>query len=586
MKKLFSRAIIYSLWSLVLILLLILMPGGQTVNAKASKPLEPLYVAFIWNQHQPLYKDPLKGEYQLPWVRLHGSKDYYQMAAYLKTYPNIHQTFNLTPSLILQIQDYAQGAQDQYRKLSGIEPKKLQNEDKNFILKHFFSVPRAAKTGRILELENQVTTHQELNPQELLDLQLLFNLAWIDPSLIKADARLSALKRRDRNFNLKNKNYVLDYQAKIMQAILSLHKTLARKGKLELIITPYYHPILPLLINSQCALRCTPEAPMPNVIFAHPEDAVAQVQKAQKQHRDVFGTTAKGLWPSEEAVSEETIPLLARQNLSWIVTDESILSKTLQVPLRGKTRVPTKEESSRLYVTGTASSELLHPEILYQPYKVTIQNQSLTVLFRDEYLSDLIGFEYSKYTGEKAAQDLLARLHHIKETLKGSQPHLVTLALDGENAWEFYPEEKEVFFKTLYENLNHNPEIKLVTVSEYLKAHPPVNTLTHLATGSWNMGNLERWIGSPSKNKVWELLTEVRKTLITEQNKVDSTNKNKAWEAFYAAEGSDFPWWLDSQPYEQAEPFDELFRLHLSNVYKFMKLEVPAFLKESILKKP
>jgi alpha-amylase/alpha-mannosidase (GH57 family) len=574
-KNFFLKSIVLSLLSIVLL-------GGNMLQANTAK--EPLYVALIWNQHQPLYKDPLSSAYQQPWVRLHGVKDYYQMAAWLKQYPSLHQTFNLTPALILQIQDYAQGCLDSYALLSEIEPEKLSLQDEAFITSHFFSVPRVARRGRILELEQKVQHKEALNRQEIFDLQVLFNLAWIDPSLVAAEPYLSALQAQDRNFSYADKVYILNYHKKIMREILPLHKELAERGVIELITTPFYHPILPLLINSAVAAECTPDCLLPSVVFAHPEDAVVQVQKALDFHKEIFGEAPRGLWPSEEAVSAATVELLAEQGVQWIVTDETILSRTLRLPLRGKAVSRTAEEGTQLYVPGTAGSELLHPEILYQPYTVEVGGRSLTVLFRDEYLSDLIGFEYARYSGKQAAYDLLARLKHIKKLSKGKQAWLVTLALDGENAWEFYPEEKTIFLRTLYAGLSKNPELKLVSVSEYLKKHSPARTLKTLATGSWNMGNLERWIGSPSKNKVWELLYRVREELTKLQDNVTPQQKAQAWEEFYAAQGSDYPWWLDSQPGSQALPFEKLFRLHLVNVYRALGQEVPEFLQAQIIK--
>jgi len=556
-------------------------------------PKEPLYIAFVWNQHQPSYKDSITGEYTQPWVRLHCVKDYYPMAAILGEYPVLHQTFNLTPSLVLQIEDYVRGARDEHFLLSRKDPEALSAGEKEFLLQNFFALPRVAREGgqpafvRLRELKKKAEdSPDKFTAADFRDLQLLFNLAWIDTTLFKGDEALQALLEKGRGYTEADKARVLEKHLDIMKKTLALHRKLAEKGQIELVTTPFYHPILPLLIDTNSARLESPDVPLPSAHFAHPEDARVQVEKAVEYHCRIFGEKPEGMWPSEQAVSPGIIPLLADQKIRWAVTDEQILGQSLGISLRGASRPPKKQD--QVYVTGNAGPILRKPDVLYRPYRAISGKKSLTLLFRDQFLSDLIGFEYSKHPGQEAAGDLLERLRAARAALKGDKgPHLVTIALDGENCWEHYPEDKKVFLRTLYGELSKDSLFRLVTAKEYLDKFQPENEIKHLATGSWVSGNLLRWIGSPGKNRAWELLVLVRKALPGLCRGVGDKKKIRdAWEALYTAEGSDYAWWFDTMKYAYSTKFDDLYRLHLRNVYRSLGKKPPSILFKPILKKP
>lgn len=564
--------------------------------APAKAPLHappPLYVAFIWNQHQPSYKDAVTGAYVMPWVRLHGAKDYLAMALLLEPYPGLHATFNLTPSLVAQIQDYAHGTVDLYEEVTAKPAAALTTQDKAFLRGNFFTRPAVARPGgdprfgRTAELETAAGTGKpRLTRQDYLDLQVLFTLAWIDPSLRDQDHQLIRLLNKGRGFTEEDKAVALAAHHTIMRGILPLHRRLQNRGQIEVITTPYYHPILPLLVDVGAAQRPSPGLTLPSRPFAWPQDATAQIRKAVGQYTSVFGHAPAGLWPSEQAVSQECVPILADAGIQWIVTDETILAQSLGVSLRSKANT-LMNIPGQLYVSGNLSPRLLHPELLYQPYAVETDTRRMTVLFRDQYLSDLIGFQYESIPGDAAARDLVKRLRDIAGRMRSIPgPHLVTIALDGENVWEFYREDKVLFFHTLYRLLSQEPAIRLVTVKEYLAAHPATAILPALATGSWNAGNLDRWVGSPAKNAAWDLLAQARTDLAAAQaaGTLPADRLQAAQEDLYTAEGSDYTWWFDSMPDSQAASFDDLFRLHLRGMYFHLGQEPPAALQEPILK--
>lgn len=548
----------------------------------------PLYVGLVWNHHQPLYRALSEKIFKFPWVRLHGTKDYYGIAKLISGYPEIHHTFNLTPVLLNQIIDYENGMKDKYLILSEKDPSKLSIQEKKFILGNFFSLPSFARKGnneaskRLITLQRKAgSSPKEFTEEDYLDLQTLFNLFWLDPEIIEENENLSIIVNK-KKFSKNDRNIVLEYHRSLISKIIPLYKKLKDDGQTELITTPYYHPILPLLIDSSSAVNCDGGLELPAVKFSFEEDASFQIEKAKNFHLELFGKPLEGLWPSEQAVSREALILISKSGFKWIITDENILSASLGIPLREPPGGEVPE--GQIYVTGGASANLYRPDLLYKPYKFSAGKNSTAVLFRDQYLSDLIGFDYGRWDPVKAAKDLLNRLKTIAESMKESpDPHLLTIALDGENAWEGFPDDKNIFLNKFFSLASQESILKFVTISEYLKSFPPDTQLDAIAVGSWNMGNLNRWIGSPAKNKAWELLYEVRQDLIKLSEGADEEKKKKAWEEFYAAEGSDYPWWFDSMPLNLAKSFDEIYRKHLKFVYLNLGKEAPKFLNRPII---
>ncbi|HHU29449.1 MAG: glycoside hydrolase family 57 protein [Bacillota bacterium] len=540
--------------------------------------MKPLYIAFVWNQHQPYYCDRTKKEYIMPWVRLHATKDYYRMAALLEDYPRIRQTFNLTPSLLTQLEDYLQGAEDYY--LRAAKPvKDLTEGEKHFLLQHYFDIhwervialwPRYRqlldKQVRRREPETAAEALALFTGQDYLDLQVWFNLTWIDPQVRADDEELSCLQSKGENFTEEDKRLVLAKQREIMAKVIPVHRELAARGQIEIITTPFYHPIMPLIIDSRSTLRASPGLALPES-YSYPEDAAKQVVMAAAQYRRYFGHNPRGIWPPEQAVSPETLALFSEHGFAWTISDEDILAKSLNI------------EFYRDY-----SGHVLNGSELYRPYLFGEPGAEIAIIFRDHHLSDRIGFVYHQMNIDHAVDDLISRLHKIRESLASTdEPHLVTLALDGENAWEWYPGDKNKFLSKLYSRLSADEELQTVTVSEFLSAHPPRRRLEKLHTGSWVAHSLTRWIGSASKNRLWGLLLNARRELDRARGRVLLEQWQKAWENLLIAEGSDYTWWVDSMPYYLAAPFEALFRKHLINVYLECQSPVPPDLYEPVI---
>ena len=542
---------------------------------------QPLYVAFVWNQHQPLYRDSLSGDLIMPWVRLHGSKDYYQMAAILEQYPKVRQTFNLTPSLLEQIESYLAGTEDFYQKVDK-PAEKLDDNEKRYLLHHYFDIhwekvirqhPRYLE---LLELQGWTREPEAVRPalgryreQDYRDLQVWFNLAWIDPEIRRSDSRLSGLVDKGRNFTEAERRSVMERQRDLLAGIVPLHRRLQERGQIEIMTTPFYHPIMPLLIDSYSALRACPGLPLPRR-FQYPQDACEQLSMAEQQYRRLFGRRPRGIWPSEMAVSSETIALFMTYGFDWSISDEQILARSLNAE-----------------IIRDGYGHVLNGDLLYQPYRVRGAGGEITMVFRDHHLSNRIGFEYQHFRPGDAAADLVHRLQKIRENLAWAPGnHLVTLSLDGENAWEWYPGDKGPFLHTLYRRLSEEPFLCCCTVSDYLAANPPQRVIDNLFTGSWVDHNLTRWIGTENKNLLWDHLLDAREAVERHRHSgsCDPEILKRALDNIYIAEGSDFPWWIDSMPYYLAAPFDALFRKHLAAVYRSLGAAVPVQLNRPLIR--
>ncbi|MBI5048400.1 MAG: hypothetical protein HZB54_05595 [Deltaproteobacteria bacterium] len=558
--------------------------------------MKPLNIAFLWHMHQPLYKDPFTGEYILPWVRLHGTKDYYDMVAILEDFPSLHQTFNLVPSLIEQINDYADGrASDKFLNLTLKPPSDLTLEDKVFIVNNFFLAnwecmirpfhgywELLKKRGFYHHEEDMDNTLRYFSEQDFMDLQVLFNLAWIDTSIRETDRFLKGLVEKGRGFTEEDKEKLIAKQQDIIKRILPKYREMEEKGIVEISTSPYYHPILPLLCDSHSAKMAMLGVELPQKRFTCPEDAVEQVRRGIKLHQETFGRKPKGMWPSEGSVSEAVVPIMANQGINWIATDEEILENSLGRVIR-----------------RDSSGHCLDPAILYKPYHTEAGEKKLSIVFRDHVLSDLVGFVYTTWKAEKAAEDFIGRLSKIHDSLEDPEACLVSIILDGENAWEYYKNDGRDFLTALYARLSNNQLFKLVTVSEHLNNHPSKDQLPMLYSGSWINHNFKIWIGHSEDNTAWDYLKDARDALIEYENRLkvkgerlEGEEANKialAWQEIYAAEGSDWFWWYGDEHSSMSDKeFDELFRKHIKKVYFLigkeppLSLDVPIMLEEKL----
>jgi len=519
--------------------------------------------------HQPYYGHKDSQRYSLPWVRLHGIKDYYPMALICEEFPALHQNFNFTPCLLKQIEDYNHGATDLFEDLALKPASVLDDKDKDYILFNFFltnwermvrKFPRyedlLCKRGKYVTRADQA--RERFSTQDFLDLQVLFNLSWFHSLTLENDEELKKLKEKGEDYREEDKKVILRKEKKILSSIIPMYKGLQSKGQIEISTSPYYHPILPLLCDTEAAKVAMPDLKL-DFRFSHPEDAQVQVERAISYHRSLFGSPPHGIWPSEGSVSEDIIPIVARAGIRWIATDEEILS---------------------------LSVERKQPARPYEPYLTKVKGHEICLLFRDRNLSDRIGFTYQRWSPQEAAKDLVSYLRGIrKEVADSGDDHLVTIILDGENPWEYYPDNGREFLFTLFAELSQADDLKTVTINQYLKNNPPRKTLTRVFPGSWINHNFYIWIGHQQDQIAWDLLCRTREDLVKCQTagKYAEDKLTSAWEEIYIAEGSDWCWWYGTDHSSALdEEFDSLYREHLANVYRILGKKIPEELLSPI----
>ncbi len=545
---------------------------------------KPLDVVIIWHMHQPYYKDPLKNEYALPWTYLHGIKDYFDMPAIVEDTPGAKAVFNLVPSLIEQLLEYAAGtAVDPFLQKGKAAPSELSLDDRIFLLENFFSANRQnmiEPSRRYLELlymagEGEAGSAQErvrhFSDQDLLDLQVWFFLAWTGEAARRRYPIFAELVAKGENFTAADKEQLFATQQELLQEIIPLYRRLHEEGRIELSVTPYYHPILPLLCDVRAAQTAMPRVTLPTASFCHPEDARAQIRRGISYFHEIFGFTPTGMWPSEGSVSNEALAIIAENGIRWIATDEEILSKSLD---------------------GGLGS---HKERLYRPWRYSSSKGEIGAFFRDHLLSDLIGFTYSQWEAGRAVADLCERLNAIKGRM-GGDGRVVPIILDGENAWEYYPNNAYDFLQGIYKGIAESPTLRLSTCSEVLEETRFDGRLHSIFPGSWINGNYGIWIGHPEENLAWDLIAQAREAAVSANPLVAAALRSgepstdatveMICRSLYAAEGSDWFWWYGDDHFSpHSDRFDRLFRQHLMNVYRLLGQDSPRALLEPIKKK-
>jgi alpha-amylase/alpha-mannosidase (GH57 family) len=527
--------------------------------------------------HQPMYRDPLTGEYILPWVRLHATRAYYDMARVLGAYEGARAVVNFVPSLLAQLLDYAGGqAKDRFLELTLRRAEDLTPPEREFVVRNFFMIdwetnvrplPRYLellhKRGRDLRSLNLAEAASEFSAEDLRDLQVLFNLAWMGFSAEEEEALVRDLRAKGRRFTEDDKRSLLEVQRQIIGKVVPAYAAVARDGQAELTVTPFYHPILPLLIDSDSARRAMPHAELPPR-FSWPEDASAQVRKALDFAEKHLGTRPRGMWPAEGSVSPEAIAVLADEGVRWCATDEGVLLRSS----------PQRDRAQGA---------------LTRAYRARASGREIAMIFRDHGLSDLVGFTYQKTEARAAVDDLYRHLDEIARGAPRGEVPLVTIALDGENAWEHYPSSGRDFLRLLYARLAaHEGGFEPVKAGEYLEANPPREVIDGLHTGSWIDANFRIWIGHPEDNAGWTFLREARRAIAAKEAlaATDPALRRKveaAKEALYVAEGSDWFWWYgDDFTTDSAAEFDALFRGYVKAAWGALEEPSPAALDEPI----
>jgi len=527
-------------------------------------------IAFLWHMHQPPYLNPFLGEYRLPWVFLHGLKDYYDMPALLEQCPNTRVTINLVPSLFSQLRDYEHGGtSDRYLRVAATPAEQLTDLEKHFITRFFFPFPdeiirtfspyylQLKKKLRAAEAPGNGHGHRPLTTQDFRDSQVLFLLSWCGITLQREEP-VRTLLARGRDFSPADQVELLEALAAFTHRILPEYASMAATGRLEVAVSPYSHPILPLLCDVNSARVAKPSSPLPNEPFTYPLDARLHLALAQERYLELFGRKARGMWPSEGSVSPEVARLIREAEITWVCTDRAILEKSLG-------RAATTDEVLR-------------------PWRF----EGLHFFFRDTKVSDLIGFTYANWKPDEAVADFLRR---VREAAAGSalDHPLVTVAMDGENAWEHFVHGGFEFLKQLYLAIEEAPDLQTVTFSDWLTEHPEtVGQLPSLGTGSWIYGDFATWIGDPIKNRAWDYLsfarTEVERFLreYTDMS-VETLKHLPIVEHTLRAESSDWFWWYGEGHTSINDPdFDDLFRANLRFLYVLMGKTPPEYLDQPL----
>ncbi|HEX6806120.1 MAG TPA: glycoside hydrolase family 57 protein [Terriglobales bacterium] len=541
-----------------------------------------LRVVVLWHQHQPFYKDLVTGEYRLPWVRLHALKDYYGMVKLLEEFPQVHQTFNLVPSLIRQIQEYAGGtAQDAFFRVAARPAGELTPDERRFALQYLFQANAERLIGRYPRYAELWERFQGLakdpqraagyfQPQDFTDLQVLSQLAWYDEFFLN-EPEIAELVSKGRGYSAQDQKFVTEHQRELIRKVLPAHAEAAKQGRIEISTSPFYHPILPLICDTNAGAVSTPGLPLPQNRFRHPEDAREQLKRGLDLHEGVFGIRPKGVWPSEGSVSEEVFAIAAELGVQWMATDEGVLSRTLGMSFMrdGRGRLPDAS-AAKLYTVHRYENAQTH----------------MHLVFRDHAISDLIGFVYSGMPAQEAAGHLIQNIKDSAQPiLRRGSDAVIPIILDGENAWEYFPESGREFLRRFYDALQKDSGIEAVTVSEAIQRHTNVNVLNSLVPGSWINANFNVWIGAPEDNQSWDYLYHARNFYTQASQACSEEQRRLAMEELLIAEGSDWNWWYGPEHHSANDrEFDELYRKHLSNVYQALRATPPDYLAQPIMR--
>lgn len=510
-------------------------------------------LALLWHMHQPYYEDLATGEHILPWVRLHAIKDYWGMVALLEEFPGVRVTFNLVPSLIKQIQAFAENrARDRHLDV-GLKPAiDLTPEEARWMIANGFHAPYPRMIGpypRYAELHALRMDRRQFSAGDLRDLQVWHKLTWMDPDLLARDDRLIGLVKKDRGFSEDDKQVLRRVELDILARVIPAYRAASERGQIEIATSPFYHPILPLLCDSDIHQVAIPGAARPRHRFQRPADARLQIERSIALHEATFGSRPSGMWPSEGSVSDESVALIAAAGLKWIATDEDILSRSLNSPMR--------------------------PELLYRPYRIGANGPA--ALFRDHAMSDRIGFHYQSWDATAAAADFVNGVRDAGRRFTeggGGEVATMSVILDGENAWEYYDAGGRPFLRALYGALAAATDIETVTMSE--AASGAAESLPSIFPGSWINGDFYIWIGHRDDHRAWDQVSDARAAFDAHAAAVPPEARDRALEELLIAEGSDWFWWYgDDHSSDQDAEFDDLFRRHLRNAYAALQQPIP-----------
>lgn len=539
--------------------------------------LKKLSIAFYWHMHQPVYE--LDSVYLMPWARLHAVKDYLDMVLILEKHPNIKLNVNIVPALVDELIDYSEnGFNDIHSSLTMTPVENLSDSEKEYILNNFFTAeyetmiyhhPTYRKLYKKRYAKKDVNIEAFTN-QEYSDLMALFNLAWIDPTHLNRFPELRQLASKEKGFTLRDRIKIIDLHRKIISEIIPTYREYIKEGRIELTTSPYNHPILPILCDVQTTIQNAHTVENLPEEMDLSDDAYIQVKSALDRIEEVFGVRPKGLWASEHCLTTKVLELLKSLGIKWTVSDESILSKTINF------------EFIRDF-----KGNLEDPYHLLKVYEYSSDDSNVDVIFRDSSISNLINFEYSNINSKTAAEDLYNKIKLMQSKLLVSpdDTHILTIAQDGENCWERYKEDGAEFLNTLYSLIEKDSTLETVCLSDYIENDKTKRQIEGIYPGSWINKNFQFWIGDSVKNLAWNYLTTVRQDIIEiAKDFPDENAVNLAMQEIYIAEGSDWFWWY-GEPNNSGQDniFDFLFREHLKKAYKFLDSACPEFLDKSVI---
>ena len=547
-----------------------------------------VHLVLLWHMHQPQYRNPATGSYILPWTRLHALKDYWGMVEVLREFPNVHGTFNVVPSLGAQLEEYASGKFHEpwfdlaFRPAETLDTKaKLEILERAFQVNHENLLRRYPRFAELFDMFLQQVSPPAVETfglRDWRDLQLLSQLAWMDEEWLATDPVLNRLTVKAADFTEQDKQELRAKQLELLREVLPVYRSARERGQIEISTTPYYHPILPLVCDTDGGRVSNPGIPALQPAFRHPEDALEQLIRARRYHERAFGVPPVGLWPSEGSVSDQALELATELGFRWFGTDEGVLGRTLGIGF-GRDDAGIPSNAARLYA----------------PLRVRRAGKEIAGFFRDHYLSDLVGFVYSRMSAVAAAEDFHYRIRAIGERVQSDGPLTVSVILDGENAWEYFPGNGREFLRQFYRRIESDGDIQAMTASEALGAAGEIAAVDSVVPGSWINANFDVWIGSSEDQTAWAYLRAARDAYARakEAHEADSANAptktqlDAAYEALLAAEGSDWCWWYgpEHSTANDAE-FDAFYRTLLSEVYLRLGREVPDELAEPIKQRP
>ncbi|SEK35014.1 Alpha-amylase/alpha-mannosidase, GH57 family [Ectothiorhodospira marina] len=537
----------------------------------------PLRVVLCWHMHQPQYLDAHTGEYALPWTYLHAIKDYVDMAAHLEAEPGARAVVNFAPILLDQIEDYARQVRaflkgegqihdpvlallvaerppgDASQRLNLAEACTRANRQR--LIEPFGPYRLLADMVTWLKQHPDYVSYQ--GDHFFFDLVTWYHLVWLGETVRRTDPRIQPLMKQGRDFTLAQRRQLLEVIEELLDGLLGRYRRLAESGRVELSFTPYAHPIMPLMLDMESAHEAAPQAELPQ--SGQYPDGRARVQwhlqRGLESFERHFGRRPAGCWPSEGSVSDATLTLLDEAGIRWSASGEGVLTHSLK--------------------QGREEDLPDDRHWLYQPYR--FQDRELSLFFRDDGLSDSIGFRYTDWHGDDAVGDFVHHLEEIGQRWhRDSNNHgrgaLVTVILDGENAWEYYPANGYYFLSALYRRLAAHTDIELATFSDCLNARPQ-RALEHVVAGSWVYGNFDTWVGSRDKNRGWEMLIQAKQIFdeVMSQGQLTPAQAEAATLQLAVCEGSDWCWWFgDYNPSGTVSLFERLYRQHLVHLYRLL----------------